>query len=96
MRVTRDALAEGVDPLELNDNYMVPVTDEVGRLFEFEEYFVPELLLSRRSTKGSLEFLRPLLAAAGAEPGGPRGDCNGEGRSARYRQEPRRVTLTMQ
>ncbi len=68
--VTQEALAEGVDPLELITKCMVPAMDEVGRLFECEEYFVPELLLSGRAMKGSLELLRPLLAAAGAEPAG--------------------------
>ena len=42
--------------------------DEVGRRFECEEYFVPELLLSRRAMKGALELLQPLLAASGAAP----------------------------
>ena len=44
--------------------------DEVGRRFECEEYFVPELLLSARAMKGSMEIVRPLLAARGAEPVG--------------------------
>jgi 5-methyltetrahydrofolate--homocysteine methyltransferase len=44
--------------------------DEVGKRFECEEYFVPELLLSARAMKAALEPLRPLLAAAGAEPVG--------------------------
>ena len=44
--------------------------DEVGRLFECEEYFVPEMLLSARAMKASMELVRPLLAAAGAEPVG--------------------------
>jgi methanogenic corrinoid protein MtbC1 len=43
--------------------------DEVGRRFECGDYFVPELLLSARGMKGSLELLRPLLAA-GAQPAG--------------------------
>jgi corrinoid protein of di/trimethylamine methyltransferase len=68
--VTQQALAEGVTPIELITNYMVPAMDEVGKLFECEEYFVPELLLSGRAMKGALELLRPLLAAAGAEPAG--------------------------
>lgn len=68
--VTQEAIAEGVDPMELITKSMVPAMDEVGRLFECEEYFVPELLLSGRAMKGSLELLRPLLAAAGAEPAG--------------------------
>ena len=50
---------------------MVPAMDEVGRRFEGEEYFVPELLLSARAMKGSLELLRPLLAERGAKPTGP-------------------------
>ena len=44
--VVKQALAEGVDPLGLVSDHMVPAMDEVGKLFECEEYFVPELLLS--------------------------------------------------
>jgi methanogenic corrinoid protein MtbC1 len=68
--VTCEALAEGAEPLDLVSNYMVPAMDEVGELFEREEYFVPELLLSARAMKGSLELLRPLLAQSGAKPVG--------------------------
>ncbi len=68
--VTQEALAEGCDPMELITKHMVPAMDEVGRRFECEEYFVPELLLSARAMKGALELLRPLLAASGAEPVG--------------------------
>jgi 5-methyltetrahydrofolate--homocysteine methyltransferase len=42
--------------------------DEVGRLFEKNEYFVPELLISARAMKGALEILKPCLAETGAEP----------------------------
>jgi len=68
--ITKAALAEGADPAELVGKYMIPAMDEVGRLFECEDYFVPELLLSGRAMKAALEFLRPLLAASGAEPAG--------------------------
>ncbi len=44
---------------------MVPAMDEVGRLFESEEYFVPELLLAGRAMSSALELLRPLMAASG-------------------------------
>jgi corrinoid protein of di/trimethylamine methyltransferase len=66
--VTKEALAENVDPLELVTKYMVPAMDEVGRRFECEEYFVPELLLAARAMKGSLALLRPLLVARGDKP----------------------------
>jgi len=68
--VTNEALGEGANALDLITNYMVPAMDEVGRRFECEDYFVPELLLSARAMKGSLEILRPLLAAQGAQPAG--------------------------
>jgi 5-methyltetrahydrofolate--homocysteine methyltransferase len=68
--VTRAALAEGVAPLTIVTSYLVPAMDEVGRLFECEEYFVPEMLLSARAMKASMEIVRPLLAAAGTEPVG--------------------------
>ena len=68
--VTNAAVAEGVDPQELISKCMVPAMDEVGRLFQCEEYFVPELLLAARAMKGSLEVIRPLLTARGHEPSG--------------------------
>jgi 5-methyltetrahydrofolate--homocysteine methyltransferase len=68
--VTKDALASGADPLELVTQHMMTAMDEVGHRFETEEYFVPELLLAARAMKASLELLRPLLAAKGAQPVG--------------------------
>jgi len=49
---------------------MVPAMDEVGRRFECNEYFVPELLISARAMKSALELIRPLLVAQGAQPVG--------------------------
>jgi 5-methyltetrahydrofolate--homocysteine methyltransferase len=67
---TEAALAAGVAPLAIVSGCLVPAMDEVGRLFECEEYFVPEMLLSARAMKASMAIVRPLLAAAGAEPVG--------------------------
>ena len=65
--VTREALAEGKDPVELVTKYMIPAMDEVGKRFECNEYFVPELLIAARAMKTALELITPLLAA-GARP----------------------------
>jgi 5-methyltetrahydrofolate--homocysteine methyltransferase len=62
---TEAALAAGADPMGLIQESMVPAMDEVGRLFECEEYFVPELLLAGRAMKSAMELLKPLLSAAG-------------------------------
>ena len=64
------ALEEGVDPQELLSKYMIPAMDEVGRLFEANEYFVPELLIAARAMKGALELIRPKLVASGAKSAG--------------------------
>jgi 5-methyltetrahydrofolate--homocysteine methyltransferase len=68
--VTQAALAEGIAPLTLVQDTMMPAMDEVGKKFEANEYFVPELLLAARAMKSSLELIRPLLAAGGVEPTG--------------------------
>jgi methylmalonyl-CoA mutase cobalamin-binding domain/chain len=49
---------------------MIPAMDEVGRRFECQEYFVPELLIAARAMKGALELIRPLLTASGAPSAG--------------------------
>ena len=67
---TQAALARGVAPLTIVTGHLMPAMDEVGRLFECEEYFVPEMLLSSRAMKASMQILRPLLASSGAEPVG--------------------------
>jgi corrinoid protein of di/trimethylamine methyltransferase len=62
---TEAALAAGTAPMDLIQNSMVPAMDEVGRLFEAEEYFVPELLLAGRAMKSTMELIKPLLSASG-------------------------------
>jgi 5-methyltetrahydrofolate--homocysteine methyltransferase len=67
---TEQAIAAGVDPVKLVQEYMVPAMAEVGRRFECNEFFVPELLLAARAMKASLELIRPLLVASGARSAG--------------------------
>lgn len=68
--ITQQALAAGVDPGVLVQEQMIPAMDEVGRRYEANEYFVPELLISARAMKAALELIRPLLTARGTEPAG--------------------------
>lgn len=67
---TKAALDSGIAPKELLDGTMIPAMDEVGKRFEANDYFVPELLISARAMKTSLELLRPLLSQTGAQPVG--------------------------
>ncbi|MBI4604429.1 MAG: corrinoid protein [Planctomycetes bacterium] len=68
--VTQAALAAGTDPQVLVNQRMIPAMNEVGRRFDREEYFLPELLVAARAMKGALNLVRPLLAERGIEPTG--------------------------
>jgi len=62
---TEAALAAGAEPMNLLQDTIIPAMDEVGKLYECEEYFVPELLLAGRAVKSAMELLKPLHNAPG-------------------------------
>jgi 5-methyltetrahydrofolate--homocysteine methyltransferase len=64
------ALAEGLAPEVILKQGLIAAMGEVGRLFEANEYFVPEMLVSARAMQGGLGLLKPYLAEAGATPAG--------------------------
>ena len=70
LEITQEALQQEADPAVLINKWMIPAMDEVGRRFEAQEFFFPEMLLAARAMKLALEPLKPLLAASGVEPTG--------------------------
>jgi 5-methyltetrahydrofolate--homocysteine methyltransferase len=70
VELTNEGLALGMDPLTLLFEAMIPALEEVGRLFEIGEYFVPEMLISARAMAGAMDILKPLIAQTGAKPVG--------------------------
>jgi corrinoid protein of di/trimethylamine methyltransferase len=68
--VAREALAAQIDPSELIGRYLIPAMDEVGKRFECNEYFVPELLIAARAMKAALALILPQLAAQGGHRAG--------------------------
>ncbi|MGC8828556.1 MAG: cobalamin B12-binding domain-containing protein [Verrucomicrobiia bacterium] len=68
--VTESALNAGIDPVKIVHDYMVPAMNEVGRRFDCNEYFVPELLLSARAMKACLELVKPKLVSGGVKAQG--------------------------
>ena len=70
VEATNGALADGMPAGDVLNEAMIPAMDEVGRLFEINEYYVPELLIAARAMKAGLAILKPLLAASGVEPKG--------------------------
>jgi len=55
----QQVLDEGHDPLNAVMNGLSAGMEEVGRLFETEEYYVPEVLMCADALYGGLDILRP-------------------------------------
>lgn len=70
VRLTRQALDLGVDPLTILFDALIPSLEEVGALFEGGTYFVPEMLVAAKAMQGAMGILKPLIADLGAKPVG--------------------------
>ena len=61
MDVTKWAIEQNISPTEIVNQYMVKAMEDIGYRFESGKAFVPNLLLSARAMKGSLDLLKPLM-----------------------------------
>ena len=66
----QEALDAGIEPQTVLNEGMIAAMDEVGRLFEEGEFFVPEMLVAARTMQTGLTSLKPHLAEAGVKPAG--------------------------
>lgn len=55
------------DAQEILEKHLIPAMNEVGRLFDEGDYFVPELLLASRAMQEVMKRLDPLLKSSGVE-----------------------------
>ncbi|UCE27683.1 MAG: homocysteine S-methyltransferase family protein [Candidatus Coatesbacteria bacterium] len=64
-------LDDGVEPVAVNDRFILPALEEVGRRFEKKEYFLPEVILSAEAVQEAFNVLEPLFEKdANAKVGG--------------------------
>ncbi|MEJ2753771.1 MAG: corrinoid protein [Chloroflexota bacterium] len=68
VELTNEALSLGMDPMVILFDALIPSLEEVGRLFEIGEYFVPEMLIAANAMSGAMKILQPLIAESGMEP----------------------------
>lgn len=66
-KAVKAALESGVPADKILNQGLISAMAEVGRLFEADEYFVPEMLVSARAMQSGLDLLRPRLAEAGTK-----------------------------
>ena len=70
VKLTQLGLTVGIKSTDLVFEALIPALEEVGRLFESGEIFVPEMLISARAVGVSMSILRPIIVTSGTEPVG--------------------------
>lgn len=66
--LTQALLDEGMKPLDIVEQGLVPGMSTIGEKFKNNEVFVPEMLIAARAMKEAMLLLEPLLVAAGVKP----------------------------
>ncbi len=64
------ALAANMPADKILDEALIPAMKEVGCLFEAQEFYVPEMLISAKAMQSGLKILKPLLTSQTNQPGG--------------------------
>ena len=67
-RLTKQALGEGIDALEIMDDGLISGMGIVGIKFRDTFIFVPEVLACARAMKAGMAYIEPILSASGVKP----------------------------
>ncbi len=60
-QLTQQALQEGLVPLKILNQGLIPGMDEIGQKFKEGEMYVPDVLIAARAMRAGMNVLRPLL-----------------------------------
>lgn len=61
LSLVEKVLADGIQPDELIDQTLIPAINEVGRLYDRQIYFLPQLISGAEAMKLAIDYLEPLL-----------------------------------
>ncbi len=65
-KLSRKCIEEGIDAFEAIDKGLTPGMEQAGKLFEEEEYFVPELLSCAEAMNIGIDVLKPHIVVEGS------------------------------
>jgi 5-methyltetrahydrofolate--homocysteine methyltransferase len=68
VEITQAAIDEGMAPERILNEGLISGMNIVGTRFKANEIYIPEVLISARAMKMSMEYLEPKLSEAGVEP----------------------------
>ena len=67
-RLTKQALEEGIEALEVMDDGLIAGMGIVGIKFREAMIFVPEVLACARAMKAGMKYIEPILSESGVKP----------------------------
>lgn len=67
VQLTRQALQEGIEPMDIIQKGLIPGMDIVGEKFSSGEYFLPNLIISANGMQEAMQVLTPELHARNQE-----------------------------
>lgn len=68
VEITQAAIEEGMPPETILKEGLISGMNVVGTRFKANEVYIPEVLISARAMKMSMEYLEPKLSEAGVKP----------------------------
>ncbi len=63
-QLTKRALDEGIDPLDIFRRGLIPGMGEVGKRMQAGTYYIPEVLLSARAMRAASALIKPRLSGS--------------------------------
>ena len=57
----KEALATGLTPNQIINDYLIAAINEVGELFNVKKYFLPQLIGSANTMKQAIDYLEPMM-----------------------------------
>lgn len=61
------AVNEGIAPRDIVDKFLIPAINQVGKLFDEKEYYLPQLIQSANTMKKGFDCVEPLLKQSMAD-----------------------------
>ena len=61
IHLVEETLKRGIPAREILNEMLIPAINEVGRLFEIQEYFLPQLISSATAMETAIKYLEPKL-----------------------------------
>ena len=65
--LVKETLNQGESPKNILDQMLIPAINEVGRLFDIQTYFLPQLISSANAMKEAINYLEPMLQENGSQ-----------------------------